>query len=214
MKKRLFGRAFVAAVLCAAGFGFMAFAVGGPHMANIDRVVTAYIRGMQSDSLTTFMKAVTWVGSGQAAGVITIVAMAFLYKRLGFRTELVLLAAVGLGSWLLNVSLKAIFRRTRPEEAEWLVDVYGYSFPSGHSMGALALYGILAYLLWKRMPGRAWRGALLLLGASIIAAIGVSRIYLGVHYPSDVVGGYLASACWASAFIMGYEAYRRRRERR
>ena len=99
------------------------------------------------------------------------------------------------GSSILNLLLKWVFQRARPD-INRLIEITGYSYPSGHSMGAFSFYSVLAYLLWRHIDSRAGRGALIAVSIVMILSIGLSRIYLGVHYPSDIVGGYLASCAW------------------
>ncbi|HVH66993.1 MAG TPA: bifunctional DedA family/phosphatase PAP2 family protein [Gemmatimonadales bacterium] len=113
------------------------------------------------------------------------------------------------GAGLLTEVLKLLIRRPRPLGAA-LLQQYGWSFPSGHALGSLIGYGMLAYVLivfWIHRPRAQVAAAL---GAALlIVAIGVSRLYLGVHYFSDVVGGYAAGVLWLSACISGVEVARR-----
>ena len=93
----------------------------------------------------------------------------------------------------LHLLLKSLIHRQRPHLWAGLWSLTDYSFPSGHSMGAMAIYGLLAYLLSLHYPRQAW---LITLGAAgLILAIGASRMLLGVHWPTDVLGGYAAGAC-------------------
>jgi undecaprenyl-diphosphatase len=78
-------------------------------------------------------------------------------------------------------------------------------------MAAFSLYGIIAFLLWRHISTSFGRGILILLSSVMIITIGVSRIYLGVHYPSDVIGGFLASACWLAGSIWFYQQYQEKR---
>lgn len=103
----------------------------------------------------------------------------------------------------MNHLLKDFFQRERPT-IHRLAEEVGYSFPSGHSMAAFALYGAFVYLLWKHVNSRTGRALLAAIGAIIVFAIGISRIYLGVHYPSDVVGGYFASWVWLGLMIESF----------
>jgi undecaprenyl-diphosphatase len=114
------------------------------------------------------------------------------------------------GSALLNYVMKIAFARARPDGADPTVYASGWSFPSGHALGSLIGYGMLAYVLivlWIHRP-RA-QLAVALGAALLIVAIGLSRLYLGVHYFSDVVGGYAAGVLWLSACISGVEVARR-----
>ena len=104
------------------------------------------------------------------------------------------------GGAVLNLLLKNLFERARPELFR-LVEATGYSFPSGHSMVSLCFYGMAAFLLVREL--KSWPGRVLVVSAAglLIAAIGVSRIYLGVHYPTDVVAGYAAGSMWLAFCI-------------
>ncbi len=113
------------------------------------------------------------------------------------------------GAGVLDTLLKHIIRRPRPPYAAAVLHSNSFSFPSGHAMASLVGYGMLAYLLVVCWAGR-WqlRLAILSTAAFLILAIGVSRLYLGVHYFSDVVGGYAAGVLWLSACITGLEITR------
>jgi undecaprenyl-diphosphatase len=100
--------------------------------------------------------------------------------------------------------LKQLFQRARPD-LHRLIEIGGYSFPSGHATNAITVYGILSFLLWNHIATR--RGRILLLFSStfIIFSIGFSRIYLGVHYPSDVIAGYFVGGFWLIVAIWTYQ---------
>jgi membrane protein DedA with SNARE-associated domain/membrane-associated phospholipid phosphatase len=124
----------------------------------------------------------------------------------------------GLGAWVvglvgagaLNQALKFLIRRPRPPAAAAALSVPGFSFPSGHAMESLVCFGLVAYFLIVRTtrPGR--RIAIGVAAICLIGAIGFTRLYLGVHYFSDVVGGYAAGIVWLAACISGLEIVRRR----
>ena len=132
---------------------------------------------------------------------------------LGLRRRWVVLggwAAALIGGGVLDGVLKLVFHRQRPETALDFLSKMSWSFPSGHSMGSLVTYGMLAYLLVLAFKGRYRLQIAAMTGAVImIGAIGFSRLYLGVHYFSDVLGGYSAGALWLSACISGLEISRR-----
>jgi len=119
-------------------------------------------------------------------------------------------AAAVLGSGLLDGALKLAIRRPRPELAVNFLSHLSWSFPSGHSMASLVTYGMVAYLFMLAVKGRRRLQLLAALAAILlILSIGFSRLYLGVHYFSDVLGGFTAGALWLSACISGLEVARR-----
>ena len=101
---------------------------------------------------------------------------------------------------ILNQALKAILQRPRPTEFR-IVEETGYSFPSGHSMASMAFYGYLIYLIYKHIENKYLKWVLIALLSILICTIGVSRIYLGVHYTSDVLGGFLISISYLIIYI-------------
>jgi membrane protein DedA with SNARE-associated domain/membrane-associated phospholipid phosphatase len=113
------------------------------------------------------------------------------------------------GGGLLDVALKQVFHRTRPTWDVPLLTARGWSFPSGHAMGSLVAYGMLAYLLSREVHGRR-RLAVIACATLLVLLIGLSRMYLGVHYFSDVIGGYGAGAVWLAACVSGLEVVRRK----
>jgi undecaprenyl-diphosphatase len=179
--------------------------IGDHQIAVFDNALSNRITTLESIQLTRAMKFFTMIGSGIPVTIIAVVAGA-LFIYLGYRKELVIFSGIIIGSALLNVVLKLIFHRARPT-VHRIIEANGYSFPSGHSMGAFTLYGIMTFFLWKHLPGRISRSIVLLLGIGIVVMIGLSRIYLGVHYPSDVIGGYLASGAWLLITISCYQRF-------
>ena len=153
--------------------------------------------------------AVSRFGSGVAMAAIAIAVGLILVRH---RRWIVLggwIAAFA-GGGLLDWLLKAIIRRPRPPEAMRFLFRESWSFPSGHSMGALVGFGMLTYVLvtlWvHRRPAQIAIGAT---AAALVLAIGLSRIYLGVHYFSDVMGGFAAGLLWLSACVSGVEVAKR-----
>ncbi|KIL41425.1 hypothetical protein SD70_07210 [Gordoniibacillus kamchatkensis] len=199
-------RAFVISLICVIGFGAIALMIGDNAIAEFDRSVAAFIQGLESPPLTQVMIFFTNIGAGWPVVAIAIAIMAFLYIVLRHRKELLLFVAVVAGSTLLNEILKHVFQRARPV-VHRIVEANGFSFPSGHSMAAFSLYGVASFLLWRHIPTAFGRVILILISVAMIALIGISRIYLGVHYPSDVLGGFLASGAWLAAAIWFYQRY-------
>ena len=111
---------------------------------------------------------------------------------------------------LLNGVLKSLFQRHRPQFQNPFVTEASWSFPSGHAMGSVIGYGLLAYLLWSAVPRPRQRLAVVMGTALLVSAIGFSRLYLGAHYFSDVIAGYAAGLVWLSTSISGIEILQRR----
>lgn len=202
--KWVFARFFVLSLISAVGFATIAVLVGVQAISGFDNAIISYVQGQESQTLTQVMKFFTFIGTGLPITVISLIIMIVLYKVLNFRRELLFFIGVVIGSALLNVFLKSTFHRARPTLNRF-VEATGYSFPSGHSMAAFTLYGVICFLLWKHAEHAYFRFILVCCSSIMIIAIGISRIYLGVHYPSDVVGAYLASGTWLAVSIGLYQ---------
>lgn len=153
------------------------------------------VQNMRAPTLTTILIIITNLGSA-----ITLISLAILSiiliknKKIGLCISLNLII-----STLLNVILKNIVQRPRPEGYR-LIDESGYSFPSGHSMVNTAFYGLLIYLVLRNVKNSKLKYTLVTLISLLIIGIGFSRIYLGVHYASDVLAGFLISIAYLVVF--------------
>jgi undecaprenyl-diphosphatase len=157
-----------------------------------------------SPQLTKFMQAMTFLGSiGFLTALFAILVAVWLFKGMK-RPAVWLMIAVG-GSVILDVSLKLSFHRTRPVPFVGGVP-QTYSFPSGHALSSFCFYGVLAGLLCARIQNRTIRVLVWTVSAALVLAIGLSRIYLGVHYPTDVIAGYIAAAAWVSTLLFAVRA--------
>lgn len=199
-------RAFFISLMSAIGFGAIALLVTDNKVVQFDKKIISFVQGLETPALTSMMKFFTFIGGGLPVVVVTLIIMYFLYKVLHHRGELILFIGVVIGSVILNETLKLIFHRARPM-LHRVIDANGFSFPSGHSMAAFSLYGVVAFLLWRHISTSLGRGMLIVISIIMTIAIGVSRIYLGVHYPSDVLGGFLASGSWLAISIWYYQRY-------
>jgi membrane-associated phospholipid phosphatase len=146
-------------------------------------------------------EAVTFLGDAPTLAAIGVVVAIVLAVRRRWSLLLGWAAALsGVGE--LNPFLKGIFRRLRPQLPEpWIMEP-GWSFPSGHAMGSFVTYGFLAYLLTRITPANFPRRTAIVALAFFVLLIGFSRIYLGAHYLSDVVGGYAAAAVWLTFCVL------------
>jgi undecaprenyl-diphosphatase len=193
-----------AAVWLAAGLAFSAFVVWAfAELADevvegdsrrFDRAVLLWIHSNFPGWLDGPMRLVTALGYYWV--VIPLLAVAVLaFYRKDWRLSAILLVVSTSGSIVLTTVLKAIFERSRPELFDSGYTASFYSFPSGHATLAVGFYGTLTLLLAYRLRGYA-RWLVAACGVSLVLLIGFSRLYLGVHYPTDVLAGYLAAPLW------------------
>lgn len=162
---------------------------------HFDEYVRQAVHQYASPSLTAVMKVFSFIGSPAfliAVGAVVVAG----YVRTG-RPRLALLFVITVvGAEALDQILKLLFHRTRPVAFFGLAEPRGYSFPSGHALVACAFYGVLAAFESARAQSRVRRWIYRIVAALLIGMIGLSRIYLGVHYPSDVLAGYAAAVVW------------------
>lgn len=177
-------------------------------MHAIDREVHIWARTAHSDGSTRFFTILTLIGTPVGLGIVVAIVAGILAIRRRFRWAMYLIFTTVVGG-LLNLQLKAYFARARPDLAEALRRASGYSFPSGHAMGSTVVFGALSYLAFRAIPNWRERAAAVSLSVSMIAAIAASRIYLGVHWISDIGAGIAAGVIWIVTTTVAYEAFRR-----
>ena len=187
-------------------FNIFGYLISANKMVWLDQPIINFFRAIENPLLTKIYLWFTFIGDTPMVIAIFLISIFILYFALKHRTQLVFLLVVLVGSTLINNILKIIYQRERPIEYR-LTEASGYSFPSGHSMASFTLYIALSFLIWKHIPHRLGRGLVILFTIVMIFMIGTSRIYLGVHYPSDIIGGYLVSASWLIPTIYLYQWY-------
>jgi undecaprenyl-diphosphatase len=201
---KIYRRAYLWALLAVLLFIAVSWLVMEERATSFDSEVIRIVQGWESAPATRIALTLSQIGSTGGVTVLVVAIGALLAAVLGHRKELLLLVFSVSGAALFNLLLKGVFQRERPNLYR-LAEETGFSFPSGHSMAAFALYGVLAYLLWRHIASKKGRLALIALASLLVLSIGLSRIYLGVHYPSDVLAGYLASMVWLG---LGIELFR------
>ncbi len=159
------------------------------NISNFDKTIYDFIYGFHNNSLDSFFSTFTHIGDTVPVIIITFIVILLLKNKDDIK-NLAGCLLITLGS---NQLLKHIVMRDRPPEEIRLIKQGGYSFPSGHSMMSLCLYGFLVYLVVTRIKNRKLKVLLTILLSLLILMIGISRIYVGVHYPSDVAAGFLLS---------------------
>jgi membrane-associated phospholipid phosphatase len=166
----------------------------------------------ESPRLTSALRVVTQLGSIPAMAAVAVILAVLVWRKRDRRLALAVLLIPAVGG-LAILLLKPVFDRDRPlaDFRDVVASEKNESFPSGHSMGSLVGYGLAAYLLLLGVQHRRWRFAILTVVLLLVLAIGFSRVYLGAHYLSDVVAGYLIGACWLIAAVALLERSRRRK---
>lgn len=155
---------------------------------------------LANPTLDKCMTAITWMAQGQITIPILIVVAGILIYRDEAATALVLAIALS-GSWLLNGIFKSFFRRKRPDLWASPNRPMDYSYPSGHAMSAISFYGLLAANLTHCLSIPP--GITATIAAAIALGVGFSRVYLGVHWPTDVLSGWVAGGIWLGACLRG-----------
>ena len=186
------------------GFGSMTLLIKDNDIVLFDEIIISFIQNLETPFLTATMNFFSYIGSGSFINIIVVLGVVILYFVLHYRSEILLFIFVLIGSHYIFRFLKEIFHRARPD-LHRLIEIGGYSFPSGHATNAMTVYGILSFLSWRHIPTSWGRKLLILFSTIMILTIGFSRIYLGVHYPSDVLGGYFAGAFWLSVSIWCFQ---------
>ncbi|RJQ33805.1 phosphatase PAP2 family protein [Candidatus Parcubacteria bacterium] len=163
---------------------------------SLDQYILEGLYAMRNPEAVQVLIWITELGSTTFIGGLTISAgLVFLFRgKVAYFTGLAISVA---GSAAAVYFLKELFHRARPDTIFQAYLETGFSFPSGHAAMSLALYGFLVWLVWRHIPQTGWRFAALFSAALLIGVIGFSRMYLGVHHASDVLGGFLIAGMFA-----------------
>ncbi len=198
-ERRLLAIALVAALFSAGAFARIAedYLTNDP-LARWDVSFARWLFDARSSAGVDVFRVVTSLGSPALILAVAAVLCVTFYRRRRLEEAALLVVVLG-GAELLNLGLKLAFHRPRPDVA--FVELETYSFPSGHAMIATAACGVFVYLLWGRLPSRRIRLLVAAAFGAVAALIGFSRLYLGVHYLSDVLGGIAAGVTWLSVSI-------------
>ncbi len=158
------------------------------EIGQFDNIIYSFVSQHITPMTTTIFKIITNLGGAIVILVVTLCILLFVKdKKYGIYVTINLVVIT-----LINQILKNIIQRPRPTEFR-IIDEVGYSFPSGHSMVSMAFYGFLIYLTYKNVQNKYLKWISCIILSILIILIGISRIYLGVHYASDVIGGFCFS---------------------
>ena len=199
-------------VLAAGGWVFGALAQEvAEDDTGLDNRIADELHEHATRPLTEFFEAVTTLGNGIVLAGVTAIA-AYLLARRRYYAEAVLMVLAYVGAEVLSYSLKLAFRRDRPFFTDPLATVSTYSFPSGHATVSVAVYGALCLVLVRRLTGPARLGCLAA-AVLLVSLIGFSRLYLGVHFLSDVLAGFSVGLAWLALCVVVLDLHHRRRSR-
>jgi undecaprenyl-diphosphatase len=194
---------FVGLAACLVVLGTIADGVRDQEVFALDAVATPFLHALASPALDALMNGATFAGSNLWIPPLFVIAVAVLLRLRRFGAALFLAVSSG-GSLLLNELMKLFFQRPRPQ-LPWAHVLPDYSFPSGHTMNSVAFYLALAVIVWSiRGRGAGLVATALAMGLAVL--IGISRIYLGFHYFTDVIGGLLAGVSWVLICMAAFRA--------
>ncbi len=178
---------YIIVFACLLLFGFIAVNVYLDNEFYFDEVIYDFVRDyFISDGITPYVKFITWFGG--AIGIIVMgIFSLFIFRDKKISISMIICLVVGI---IINNIFKVIFARVRPDINPLVVE-NSYSFPSGHSMMSMIFYGYLIYLIYNNLENKKIKFMLIFVLSVLILCIGFTRIYLGVHYVSDVIGGFL-----------------------
>lgn len=176
----------------------------------IDLPLSAWFHANRDPAVTQFMLLISHWHS--TAGVLLMSAVLGIGLSRSHRPWWLLALALSVpGGMLVNFGVKHLVQRARPQFDEPLLTLGSYSFPSGHTAGAALFYGFLTVLVFAHPGARRWRPAMAATGVLLVLLVGLSRIYLGVHYFTDVVAAITLAALWLGLCLSGVQALWRRR---
>jgi undecaprenyl-diphosphatase len=200
--------------LAAAGFALIARAVVEGQTQQFDNAILRWMGTHGTPFLDVWTLELTALGARIVVYMVVLVASAFLWQSRHHYSAVMLWVAV-IGAGLINSVLKISFNRPRPDVFPWRTQHVGLaSFPSGHAMTSIVVYGTLAFLIARLAPTKWQRRLVWTVAMLVVVTVGLSRLYLGVHYPSDVLAGFIIGGAWAIICALGMEAVRYFRTRR
>ncbi|MEF7634064.1 phosphatase PAP2 family protein [Bacillus thuringiensis] len=188
MKKKLHQYELMCIGLLFAVFGIVAWRVHAGGVTVMDTYVRGLVRGLQTESSLTFFSYFTKLGSAIGIVATLVISLLVFWKKRYYAAMIVYPMGI-LITHLVNKGIKEIVKRERPSLNEAL-DALGYSFPSGHAMLSIMTFGFLTYIIAANLKSVAGKGATTILMGIVIVSIGLSRVILNVHYPTDILAGY------------------------
>jgi len=182
----------------------LAMLIASGVTTGFDTTVLLWINQHATPALDSFFLTITQLGGVLFIATVSIAIFTYLLFQKRYYKALFIALGIG-GVAALNVLLKLIFERVRPDLWEWVIDETSFSFPSGHATASMALALCILALVWQTK----WRTLALITLPIYVILVGLSRMYLGVHYPTDIIGGWLLATAWVSAAALMILYFRR-----
>lgn len=201
-------RGLIAVVFLLGIFVLLTVVAKSPGLRDWDADVSRFVQRGESAPLTAIARAFTILGNGPVLLIVSLPALAWLWRTRKPVAGALLVAAIS--GHLLNIALKAAVNRPRPSEADEVAKLFetnGSSFPSGHAMTAVMFFGFLAVLIQVHVRSRPLRRLLIALTTFLALGICLSRVYLGNHFTSDIVGGIAAGLLFLFAWVVAYRRW-------
>jgi len=184
--------------------------VTADRLTVIDADVTAWLHAHRTPLVTAVLMVITHLHGTVAATILTIGAF-FLMRRRGYRAQALAMVLSVFGGMLLNVTLKNVFLRARPHFDNPILTLTSYGFPSGHTMMATCFYGALGAIAIANLRKWGWRVVAGVAASFMILLVGFSRIYVGAHYLSDVLGAMAEGLVWLAFCLTAVRVVHQRR---
>lgn len=193
-----------------ATFSYVTIEIQKTTITNFDNKVITYVQSYVNPKLTSIIGVLTEIGSVKIVVIFVFVLGAILFFKKRIALSIFVIGASTAGG-VFNLLLKSIIQRERPDILR-IVEASGYSFPSGHSMGSIIFYGSLAFVIIYFSKSKLTKLLTIVVTTLLVLFIGVSRIYLGVHYPTDVVAGFAFGSAWLLICITTFRYYEWRKD--
>lgn len=177
----------------------------------VDQFIHTWFGHERQSALTVLLDTATNIGGSISLGSIVAVVAVILFARKERASAIFVVVTAGTGA-LLNLGLKMIFARARPDLTSAISVARWYSFPSGHAMGSFITFGALAYIVLRQPWPWGAKSAGLAIAVTIVVLVGLSRVYLGVHWASDIAGGWSAGTVWLASAVAAFEIILRLRD--
>lgn len=197
-------------LVCLGIFTVIAWQISVKDVLAFDTVIREWFYSIRTDGLTAVLKVITYMGNWQSVTALCIILLLLPKTRIHFGVPVSVGAACA--SFLNNKLVKHIFQRPRPDESLHLIEQGGYSFASGHSITSMVVFGLLIYLVRKYIDDKKKANILTVLLAVPLIFIGLSRIYMGVHFPTDVLAGWSLGLAILMILISIGETYSSRKK--